>query len=266
MRPTGDDNDAINKHKHLNRQQEDNKMKDVTYKLLTLGVISVFTVVWFTACGQVKPAKAKTEQRTRPADIAQEFVIGDKTAGGWTVAEDTNLTPDQLDVFDQAMEGYTGVGYEPVAYLGSQLVSGTNHCYLCKATVVYPNATPEYSLVYIYESLNDKPAIANITDINLPGTSRGAALGAWSCATDPAITPELKAVVEKAAVLGAEYEPIANIASQLVSGTNHAILCRITPVAPNAESHFAVVYIYENLEGQCNITDTADITFSLDAQ
>lgn len=37
---------------------------------------------------------------------------------------------------NEAVNRLTGVDYEPVAYLGSQVVSGLNHCYLAKATVV----------------------------------------------------------------------------------------------------------------------------------
>ena len=68
-------------------------------------------------------------------------------------------------------------------------------------------------------------------------------------------------MIEKAsqAKLGAKYEPVANIGSQLVSGTNHAVLCKITTVTPNSDSHYALVYVYESLDGKCEITDIKDI-------
>ena len=64
-----------------------------------------------------------------------------------------------------------GVNYVPVAYLGSQVVAGTNHCFLCKATVVYPNAVPSYTLVYIHEDLEGNATIMQSTDIDIAALS-----------------------------------------------------------------------------------------------
>ncbi len=87
--------------------------------------------------------------------------------GGWSVAEDTQVTEERQALFDKAMEGLLGVNYEPVAYLGSQVVAGTNHCFLCKATVVYPDAQPTLTLVYIYEALDGTAQILTIADLSI---------------------------------------------------------------------------------------------------
>ena len=55
------------------------------------------------------------------------------------------MTEEQKAVFDKAVEKLLGVSYEPVTYLGSQVVAGQNHCFLCKATVIYPDAKPTYA-------------------------------------------------------------------------------------------------------------------------
>lgn len=57
--------------------------------------------------------------------------------------------------------------YEPVAYLGSQVVAGLNHCYLCRPTVVYPDAQPSWKLVYVYEPLEGPAEINLIADLDL---------------------------------------------------------------------------------------------------
>ena len=74
-------------------------------------------------------------------------------AGGWTPAADPTITDEVKALLDKGMEGLVGVNYTPVAYLGSQVVSGTNHAILCQATVVYPGATPYFVIVYLYEDL-----------------------------------------------------------------------------------------------------------------
>ena len=50
---------------------------------------------------------------------------------------------------------------------------------------------------------------------------------------------------------------IDNIA-QAVADTNYRILCEATTVYPGAEMHYAVVNVYESLEGNANIISVTD--------
>ena len=81
------------------------------------------------------------------------------------------MTEENKAIFDKGMEKLVGVQYEPVAYLGSQLVAGMNHCFLCKATVVYPNAVPTWKLVYLYEDLKGEVSVLNIADLDIAALS-----------------------------------------------------------------------------------------------
>lgn len=61
-----------------------------------------------------------------------------------------------------------GVAYTPVAYLGSQLVAGVNHCFLCQATVVYPDAQHYYYvLAYLYEALDSSVRLLQVQTLEL---------------------------------------------------------------------------------------------------
>jgi hypothetical protein len=86
--------------------------------------------------------------------------------GGWTPAENPTVTEDVRALFDQAMEGLLGVDYVPVAYLGSQVVAGTNHAILCQATVVYPGAQPAWKIVFLYEDLTGHAEFLSIADFD----------------------------------------------------------------------------------------------------
>jgi len=99
--------------------------------------------------------------------------VSEPLDGGWEIAEDITVTDELRAVFDKAMEELLGVDYEPVAYLASQVVSGTNHCFLCKATVVVPDAVPYYTLVYIYEDLDGNAVITDIMDVNITPEANG---------------------------------------------------------------------------------------------
>ena len=87
--------------------------------------------------------------------------------GAWQIAADIALTPERLVPLEDALTGLVGVAYEPVAYLGSQVVAGRNHCYLCRATVVYPDAQSSWKLVYVHEPLKGVAEITRIADLDL---------------------------------------------------------------------------------------------------
>lgn len=59
--------------------------------------------------------------------------------------------------------------------------------------------------------------------------------------------------------MGAQHEPIALLGTQVVAGTNYCLLCRSTPVVPDAVSHYTLMYIYADLEGGAEILDMVDL-------
>ena len=97
----------------------------------------------------------------------QSIGVAEPLSGGWTPSDDPAITQDAQALFDKAMEGLVGVNYVPVAYLGSQVVAGTNHVFLAQATVVYPDARPYYVLIYLYEDLQGGVQIMNIADFDI---------------------------------------------------------------------------------------------------
>ena len=82
-------------------------------------------------------------------------------------------------------------------------------------------------------------------------------------AKDTTITENVKKVLDKATetLTGATYTPVAYIGSQVVAGTNHAILCKSTPSVAELKDpgSFILVTVYEDLQGKCEITETKEI-------
>ncbi|HEX2686326.1 MAG TPA: hypothetical protein VHN14_06895 [Kofleriaceae bacterium] len=64
-----------------------------------------------------------------------------------------SIPHDARKVFDAAMHGLVGVDYKPIA-VATQVVAGTNYCFLCEATPIYPSATPYAAKVYLYQPLH----------------------------------------------------------------------------------------------------------------
>ena len=90
-------------------------------------------------------------------------------SGGWTPSADPAVTEELRALFEKGMETLTGAGYNPVAYLGSQVVAGRNHAFLCQRVTAYPGmeTEPAYAIVYLYEDLQGGVSILNIADFDI---------------------------------------------------------------------------------------------------
>ncbi len=95
---------------------------------------------------------------------------GSVRTGGWTPSEDPSVTEELLALFEQGTAALTGASYQPVAYLGSQVVAGKNHAFLCRSVTAYPGsreAAPAYAVVYLYQDLQGNVSILSIGDFDI---------------------------------------------------------------------------------------------------
>lgn len=224
-------------------------------------------------CVLLLVAAAACTKTQNPAPVSEGKSSGETgaVAGGWTVAENVAVTNEQKAIFDKAMDELVGVDYMPIALLGTQVVAGTNYCFLAKATVVYPDALPTCKLVYIYADLEGGAKILNIADMPIVPNEDGSVSvpetetlsGGWAYAESYDVTDEMKDRLEKALseTVGASYEPILNLGTQVVAGLNRCLLCKVSPVVPNPVPHYALVYVYENLEGGAALLNVIDFDF-----
>lgn len=229
-------------------------MKKIFAVLLTLALI-----VSLAACGK---SEKKSEATAAPAaTTAEKTVEAPKMVGGWQASDSPVITDSVKALLDKATQGLTGAEYTPVAYLGTQVVAGTNHRILCKKTLVTAEPVTTYAILTVYENLDGGAEVTDIADCNAEAVFTGES-GSWSEPDSPVVTDEAKAALTKATkdVTGAEYTPVALLGTQIVSGTNYRLLCLITPVTENPEPYYAVVTVYEDLNGNASITETADFS------
>lgn len=93
-------------------------------------------------------------------------------SGGWTPSADPTITDELKAIFEAGTDTLTGISYVPVAYMGSQVVAGTNHAFLCQTASAYPGVegmknAPAYAMVYLYEDLSGKVSILSIADLDV---------------------------------------------------------------------------------------------------
>ena len=85
--------------------------------------------------------------------------------------------------------------------------------------------------------------------------------GGWTPSSNPKVTKDVKALLKKATktLVGVEYTPVAYLGSQVVAGKNHAVLCQAAAAVPDAQPYYAIVYLYESLDGKAEILSIADL-------
>ncbi len=224
-------------------------------KKILIGLLAVLLMLT-VACNKEAAAQEVVRENEPPM------------AGGWTPAEDSSLTEERLAIFEKGMAALLGVDYVPLAYLGSQVVAGTNHVFLVKGTMVVPTQPVSYALAYLYEDLQGGVQILTIADLPIVPQEDGTLalpeeglMGGWHYAEDPAFTDEDEAKLEGALQnqVGASYTIVAYVGEQVVAGLNRCLLVQVTPVVPDARPHYALAYVYTDLEGNSSLSQVIDL-------
>ena len=234
-------------------------------KKILIVLMAALLVLTAVACKANEQPKAAEEQPTAEA----ETLANEPLAGGWTPAENFGeLTEERLAVFRKGMETLLGVDYEPLAYLGSQVVAGKNHVFLAKGTAITPAMPVSYALVYLYEDLQGGVKVLTVANLPIVPNEDGTLalpeeglMGGWAYVEDPAFTDEDEAKLEKAlqSQVGASYAIVAYVGEQVVAGLNRCLLVQVTPVVPDARPHYALAYVYTDLEGNSSLSQVIDL-------
>ena len=204
-------------------------------------------------------------QSEDPAKLAEEE--GQEImAGGWQIADndDAELPKDVRDAFEKAEKGYDDYDLIPVAYVGSQVVAGTNYMILCEAEA---KDVASYKMVVVYADLKGGAQIAKVADFDLANyTQEGKTqinpeklTGGWEVPDGiygSEIAKEARGVFDVAVsqLDGSTIEPIALLGTQIVAGTNYAFLCKSTLTTTESVSGIQIVTLYGDLDGGAQVT------------
>ncbi len=94
-----------------------------------------------------------------------------------------------------------------------------------------------------------------------------APLGGWAVTEDQAITEDINNIFfqgldsYQTGIITVAYNPVALLGTQVVAGTNYAVLSKASEI--NQGSKWVIVYLYQDLEGNASVLDIADIPLGL---
>ena len=77
------------------------------------------------------------------------------------------MTEELQALFDKGLERLLGVDYVPLVFLGTWGEDEAGYAFLCQATVVVPDAEPEWSIVFLYDNGDDGIMLCDISDLDL---------------------------------------------------------------------------------------------------
>ena len=221
-------------------------------------LLTALLVVSLAACG--KKSDDQTKDKTESATEAETAAETDAPIdGGWGDSQSVSVSDDVKAMFTKMNETLAGAQYEPIAYLSSQVVAGTNHLVLCKETATVPNAATTYAIVTVYEDLDGNAEITSIQNSEVaapaPYDPENPVAGGWSEPESYELTDEAKAAFEKAVanLSGTKSTPLALLATQVVAGMNYRILAKATAAGT---PEYMIVTVYEDPQGNAEITDT----------
>lgn len=139
-------------------------------------------------------------------------------------------------------ENLIGADYEAIAYIGEQIVNGTNHAVLAKQILTTGRDTENIVLLIF----NEKPGEVKLT---LSAVERvlegGFELGGVDIDINN-VPDEVRDALN--GFVGADIEPVMLLATQVVHGINFYVLAKSTPVVPDAKSKAVVIKINTELE------------------
>lgn len=248
-------------------------------KILALMLAAVMLTA-FAACGNGTENKETSPTETQETESTSQAQTEDAViTGGFTVCTDNapaKLPDDVKKAFDFATAEYTGMEFTPVAYLGSQVVAGTNYAILCLEKAVVPGAVAALKTVVIYEDLSKKATITEVEDFDLADFTSNddnddddddaeELSGGWTVNTefnDVVLSDDVKALCDEvlSGVMGTSYQPVACLGTQVVAGTNYAVLCLAnSPAAETNPDSLRVVTIYSGVSGEHEILSTVTL-------
>ena len=176
--------------------------------------------------------------------------------------------PDAMNAFEAAFpKGFNYTHYEPIALLGTQVVSSTNYLYLCKSTWTDYQENVSFVLLQIYQDLSGKSEVMG-SAILFPteeseedGEDYSYNTGSYLPENIPAIQNAFKEAVPDDE--NAYYIPLAYIGKHTQEGKpeEDVIFTAKKSKGKDAKTNYELFYIGKDKDGKAKLVKTEDVVF-----
>lgn len=176
--------------------------------------------------------------------------------------------PDAMNAFEAAFpNGYNYTHYEPIALLGTQVVSGTNYLYLCKSTWTDYQENVSFVLLQIYQDLSGKSEVMGSAILFPTEESREEGedyidnTGSYLPENIPAIQNAFNEAVKDSE--NVSYIPLAYIGKHTQEGKpeEDVIFTAKDPRGTDAKISYELFYIAKDKDGKAKLVKREDVVF-----
>ena len=176
--------------------------------------------------------------------------------------------PDAMTAFEAAFpNGYNYTHYEPIALLGTQVVSGTNYLYLCKSTWTDYQENVSFVLLQIYQDLSGKSEVMGSAILFPTEESREEGedyidnTGSYLPENIPAIQNAFNEAVKDNE--NVSYIPLAYIGKHTQEGKpeEDVIFTAKKSKGKDAKTSYVLLYIGSGKGGKAKLVNTEEVQF-----
>ena len=176
--------------------------------------------------------------------------------------------PDAMNAFEAAFpNGNNYTHYEPIALLGTQVVSGTNYLYLCKSTWTDYQENVSFVLLQIYQDLSGKSEVVGSAILFPTEESREEGedyidnTGSYLPENIPAIQNAFNEAVKDNE--NVSYIPLAYIGKHTQEGKpeEDVIFTAKKSKGKDAKTNYELLYIGKDKDGKAKLVKTEDVQF-----
>lgn len=167
-----------------------------------------------------------------------------KKCGGWIFQVNMDAMPEKIaTAFGELNEHMIGAKYKSIAYLGSQVVNGTNYAVLAEQILSDLAGTKNIVLIVF----NVAPGALKATVVYIKPVLDGfsQACGGIKINDEFKVTDEAQKAFDSVQkdFVGSKLEPFALVATQITKGINYYFIVIVTPLYPGAEPSIDLVTI-----------------------
>ena len=176
--------------------------------------------------------------------------------------------PDAMNAFEAAFpNGYNYTHYEPIALLGTQVVSGTNYLYLCKSTWTDYQENVSFVLLQIYQDLSGKSEVIGSAILFPTEESREEGedyidnTGSYLPEKIPAIQNAFEEAVKDNE--NVSYIPLAYIGKHTQEGKpeEDVIFTAKKSKGKDVKANYELLYIGKDKDGKAKLVKTENVQF-----
>ena len=176
--------------------------------------------------------------------------------------------PDAMNAFKAAFpKGYNYTHYEPIALLGTQVVSGTNYLYLCKSTWTDYQENVSFVLLQIYQDLSGKSQVVGSAILFPTEESREDGedyiynTGSYLPENIPAIQNAFNEAVKDSE--NVSYIPLAYIGKHTQEGKpeEDVIFTAKKSKGKDAKANYELLYTGKDKDGKAKLVKAEDVVF-----